>query len=268
MKKINIDSTHSDHKGIKGLFESTLRRFKSATHLVTMIPVYGLACLILGLSLTPGIFVFRWVAGLVEQQSPWLQNLSYGVVLALAYFMYGFSLIFLTPIANAILRGYLKTWRGPYHSAESLKWFIHNGLTYLVRYTFLEFVTPSPVSLLFYKMMGMKIGHGTVINTTWISDPSMIELGKKVTLGGSATLVAHYGQGGLLVLAPVKIGDGTTVGLKATVMGGAEIGANVKILPHSVVLPKTKIPDGETWGGVPAQKIDSLRESLGKNKTA
>lgn len=102
----------------------------------------------------------------------------------------------------------------------------------------------------------MKIGKGSVINTTWISDPSMIQLGKKVTLGGSVTLAAHYGQGGLLVIAPISIGDGCTIGLKSSIMGGVTIGANTKILPHSVVLPKTQIPAGEIWGGVPAQKLD------------
>jgi serine acetyltransferase len=54
----------------------------------------------------------------------------------------------------------------------------------------------------------------------------------------------------------VEIGDGATIGLKASVMGGAKIGKGAKILPHSVVMPKTVVPDGETWGGVPAQKLD------------
>ena len=108
--------------------------------------------------------------------------------------------------------------------------------------------------------MGMKIGHGVAINTTWISDPSLVELGDKVTLGGSVTIVAHYGQGGLLIIAPVKIGNHCTIGLKATVMGGTVIGDNCKILPHSVVMPKTVIPEGETWGGVPAQKIESTAQ--------
>jgi acetyltransferase-like isoleucine patch superfamily enzyme len=107
--------------------------------------------------------------------------------------------------------------------------------------------------------MGMKIGRGTIINSTWISDPSMIELGKRVTIGGSVTMVAHYGQGGLLIIAPIKIGDGCTIGLKSSIMGGTTIGEKAKILPHSVVLPKTVIPAGETWGGVPAQKIESKK---------
>jgi serine acetyltransferase len=38
-------------------------------------------------------------------------------------------------------------------------------------------------------------------------------------------------------------------------MAGVRIGEKAKILPNSVVLPNTQVPAGETWGGVPAQKI-------------
>jgi acetyltransferase-like isoleucine patch superfamily enzyme len=126
----------------------------------------------------------------------------------------------------------------------------------MLRYSFLEFVTPSPFSLWFYKAMGMRVGRGSVINSTHISDPSLLHLGKKVTVGGSATIVAHYGQAGFLVLSPVIIEDDVTIGLRATIMGGVKIRKGAKILPNSVVMPKTEVPAGEVWGGVPAHKLD------------
>lgn len=255
-KRIDVDALTSKHTGIKGIFETLLRRFKVGMHLATMLPVYLLGCIVLGLCLTPSVFVFRWFLEFSKDQSQLLQNFSIGFSLALGFFVYGTTLIFVAPALNFILRVNLKPWRGAYYSAEALKWFMHNALTYLPRFTFLDFVTPSPLGNLFYQMMGMKIGRGTVINTTYISDPSMITLGEKVTLGGSVTLVGHYGQAGLLIIAPVKIGNNCTIGLKSSVMGGVTIGDNVKIMPHSVVMPKTVIPDNEIWGGVPARKID------------
>lgn len=266
-KQIDLETRVSHHKGLKGIFEVLLRRFKEVMHILIMIPIYFVACLVLGLCFVPGIYVFRTISALTAEHSVWLQNLSYGFSIAAGYFLYGFSLIFVAPALNYIIRGKLKPWRGPYYSVESLKWFLHNGLTYIARFTFLEFVTPSPINILFYRMMGMKIGRGVTINTTWISDPSLIELGDKVTLGGSVTIVAHYGQGGLLIIAPVKIGRGCTIGLKATIMGGTEIGENAKILPQSVVLPKTIIPAGEVWGGVPACKIE-LEKPISRFKIA
>lgn len=257
-KKIDLDSTTTNHGGVKGLFELALRRFKVVVHVFAMGPIYFISAMVLGIALLPGVFLFRGVNEATNLSSSWLQNIGIAFALALGYFLYGMTLIFVAPLINWLFRLQLESWRGPYYSAETLKWFLHNGLTYLVRFTFLEFATPSPLNLLFYRMMGMKIGKGVMINSSWISDPSLIELGDKVTIGGSVTLVAHYGQGGLLIIAPLKIGKGCTIGLKATIMGGVQIGEGAKILPHSVVLPKTVIPAGETWGGVPAVRIISL----------
>jgi acetyltransferase-like isoleucine patch superfamily enzyme len=92
--------------------------------------------------------------------------------------------------------------------------------------------------------MGMKIGKGAHINTTNISDPRLIEIGDKVTIGGSVHIIAHYASKGYLIVDPVKIGKGATVGLKATIMGGVEIGEGAVIAPHEVILPKSRIPAG------------------------
>lgn len=260
--KIDLESTGSEHKGLKGIFEIILRRFKVLTQLLLIAPLFIAASAIIGLSAMPGIWLYESLtSGFSEGLVGYFVN---GFSLALGFFAFCFGLIFVTPLINFVLRGYLKPWRGPYYSFEALRWYLHNGLTYLPRFTVLNFITPSPFVNLFYQMMGMKIGRGTIINTIYISDPSLITLGKKVTIGGSVTLVAHYGQGGLLVIAPVIIGDNCTLGLKSSVMGGVTIGKDVKILPHSVVMPKTIIPDGETWGGVPAQKIEksNLVESI------
>ncbi|NJN24742.1 MAG: hypothetical protein HC819_01485 [Cyclobacteriaceae bacterium] len=87
----------------------------------------------------------------------------------------------------------------------------------------------------------MKIGKHAHINTTNISDAALIEIGDKVTIGGSATIFAHYASKGYLVVAPVRIRDGATVGIKATVMGDVEIGEGVMVGPHDVVMPKSRL---------------------------
>jgi Carbonic anhydrases/acetyltransferases, isoleucine patch superfamily len=256
-KRPDVYSVKSERKGLGGFIENLLREFKIVFHLVMLAPLYMIGAACIGAALLPGFYLFTamssWTAGLSEGMRFWMLGCSLGA----GYFMYGFSMIVIAPTLNFLFRTSLKEWRGPYYSLPAIRWYIHNGLTYVVRYTFLEFITPTPFNLFFFRMMGMKIGEGTMINTSMISDPSMIEMGRKVTLGGSVTIVAHYGQGGFLVLAPVKIGDKATIGLRAILMGGVTIGEGAKILPNSVVLPKTQIPAGETWGGVPARKIEA-----------
>ncbi len=251
-----LDPQGSKYKGIAGLYESLLRRFKRLMHALTLLPLYAIAALCLGISAAPGVAVFSWINEAFATSTPFIRYGAIGIGIASAFFAFGFTLIFVAPLLNFVLRTSPRPFRGPYYSVDFLRWYIHNGLTYLVRYTILDFITPTPFNLMFYRMMGMKIGKDAQINSSNISDPALIELGDRATIGGSATIVAHYGVGGFLVISPVKIGAGATLGLRAIVMGGVEIGENAKILPNSVVLPKTKIPAGETWGGIPARKIE------------
>lgn len=220
--------------------------------------MYLLAFAVMGAAIAPGIMVFRFWVGLWSvEPSGWASAFVVGSGLTMGFFSYGLTAVLILPLVNLVLVQRLRPWRGPYYSLEAIRWYIHNGITYMLRYTFLELVTPSPISLAFYKMMGMKIGKGAVINSTHISDPSLIELGEKATIGGSAVLIGHYGQGGFLVLAKTRIGPRATIGLRATIMGGVTVGADATVLANSVVLPKTVIPDKEVWGGVPARKIET-----------
>ncbi len=259
-------ATHSDYSGILGFLENVFRRFKVVSQAILMMPVYGLGIFCLGVALSPGVSLLRWGYNHLGSTPPPLQALILGFLVATSYVLFGFTLILIVPISNFLLCAYPKPWRGPYHSLPAIRWGIHNALTYLPRYTFLEYMTPTPFNLLFYKLMGMKIGQDVQLNTTHISDPCLIEIADRVTIGGSVTLVAHYGQGGFLVIAPVKIGKGVTIGLRATIMGDVIIGDKAKILPNSLVLPKSRIPAGETWGGVPAKKIERSSFVMRRNR--
>lgn len=254
-KRTDVDSVRSELTGAAGFLESIFRTFKDFFHILLMMPLYTFGFIVAGLATTPGLWCFRQMMIISKGWPLFLRLFSLGSAAAFAYFLYGLSLVLILPTFNSLFRLRLKPWRGPYYSLATIPWYIHNGMTYVMRFTFLEFITPTPLNIFFYKAMGMKIGKGTVINTSFISDPSLIKLGDKVTIGGSVTIVGHYGQGGFLVLAPVEIGTRATIGLKSSIMGGVKIGREAKVLPHSVVMPKTVIKDGEIWGGVPAVKI-------------
>lgn len=235
----------SEKQGVKGLLETFLRRFRTLSFLLLLTPVIFLCGMCLGLSATPGVWLFDLIRDLTSSWVTPFRYMALGCALTAGYLFYGLTLIFVVPAANFLMPFKVRPFRGPYYSLAAIPWYVHNALTYMVRYTFLEFVTPTPLNILFYKMMGMKVGKGVVINTTNISDPCMITIEDYVTIGGSATIFGHYGQKGYLVIAPVRIGKGTNVGLKASIMGGAQIGRDVTIKPHACVLPKTAIGDGE-----------------------
>ena len=235
----------SNKTGFTGKFETLVRKVRPLTFLVFYIGIVLIGLLSMGLAIGVSVTLYNYISPAFSD-SFW-RSFQIGTTLALCYFVYGISLIIIVPIINYILRlkKLVKPFRGNMYSLESMAWFCHNALLYLVRYTFLEFVTPSPLNVLFYKSMGMKIGKGVLINTTNISDACLIELGDYVTVGGSAHLLTHYAQGGYLVVSKLVIGERSTIGLKSTVFGNVTIGKSCTVKPHSVVLPKTTLSDNQ-----------------------
>ena len=243
--RIDLKSRRSELKGIPGMIESLLRSFKGLAFILSMAPITFTCVLCLGIAITPAYLLVSSTYEFTGQYNYLLHCFLMSLSIGLGYFLYGVSIIFVVPFFNKILFLKLEPWRGNWYSLKSLPWYYHNALVQLVRYTFLDLVTPTPLNVLFYRMMGMKIGKGVMINTSNISDPCLITLEDNVTIGGSATLFAHYAQGGFLVIAPVVIKKGATVGLKASIMGDVVVGEKVTVKPHSILLPKTRLNKGD-----------------------
>jgi hypothetical protein len=242
--KEDVDAISSDRVGLAGFLEMLLRRFRVGSYIIALIPLYIIAIIAMGISATPSVYLFNFILDNFHNLPDVFYYFIIGCGLVLGYFLYGFTLIFVIPAFNFLMPFRLKPFRGSYYSLTSVPWYFHNAFTYVVRYTFLEFITPTPLNILFYRMMGMKIGKNVHLNTTNISDPCLIEIEDKVTIGGSVHIIAHYATKGYLIVERVKIRKGATVGLKATIMGDVEIGEGATIAPHEVVFPKSRIPAG------------------------
>lgn len=252
----------------RGRIDRFIRRYNAVSYGLAVLALYALGATALGLALVPAVWLVERGAPPLWPPVRWYESVALAVLIAAAFFVWGFALLVVVPIYNLILPTRLRPFRGGYFTVAAVPWYLHNGLFYLVRFTFLPFVTLTPFGTLFLRAMGMKMGKRPRITTENISDPCMITLGDDVVIGGSAHVFCHYGGGGHLVIAPVHIGSRATIGLKATVMGDVVVGDGATILPHSVLLPGTRVGPGERWGGVPARRIsreewDSYKLALG-----
>lgn len=118
----------------------------------------------------------------------------------------------------------------------------------------------SPLFLkpLYFIMFGAKIGKGVAIGGT-ISDPILTTIEDFAILGQGSILVSHSMTLNYFFLKPVVIGKRATIGIKAVIMPGVEVGENSIIAPGSIVSMDTKIPPNEFWEGIPAKKIRDIR---------
>lgn len=258
---------HPKNPPPRSALDAVLRRFARLSYYGFIGGVFLVGALAMAIALVPAL----WLIDAALKRSAHLETwMTYGVgaaAVAASFFVFGFALLVVIPIFNFVLPTRVKPFKGGYYTIHAVPWALHNALFYVVRYTFLKWVTLTPPGIWFLRAMGMKIGRHAFVNTDLLSDPRLITLGDDVTIGGSARIFAHYGGGGNLVIEPVVIGDRATIGLAATVMGDVRIGRGAVVLPHSAVLPGSRIGEGEVWGGVPARPIpreemDRLRDLI------
>lgn len=247
-----------------GIVDRLIRHYGVIALAVVVLLFFGLAAAVFGLALALPLWLLFLAWELVAALPHWQRWPLFGFALGNAFFLSGFCLMAVVVVLNRLLPTRPREFHGPYFTVAALPWFLHNALFYLVRYTFLPWVTLTPFGRGFLRGMGMRIGRRAFINTEFISDPCLISLGDDAVIGGSVHLFAHYGGGGHLSIVPVRIGHRVTVGQEATVMGDVVIGDGATILPHSVLLPGSRVGAGETWGGVPARPIP--REALDRLK--
>ncbi|PYG33176.1 gamma carbonic anhydrase family protein [Pelagimonas varians] len=99
----------------------------------------------------------------------------------------------------------------------------------------------------------MRIGEGSNIQDNCVlhSDPGFsLTIGRNCTIGHSA------------IVHGCTIGDGTLIGMGATVLNGAVIGQNCLIGAGALVTEKTVIPDNSLVVGSPAR----VKRELGKEQ--
>ncbi len=224
--------------------------------------MYCLGTLYFGIALTPGILLVlkAWQAGLglnIITRCVFL-----GLAVAGGYFLFGLSLLVLVGASRIILGIRLEEGDYPLFSRGAVKWAVVTVLSMMVNFTFAEFILLTPFVNFLLKMLGAKLGRNVQINSKYVFDLSLIEIGDNTVVGGWAFISGHVVERGILKLKKVRIGRNVTIGSHAKVMPGCEIGDNAIIGASAVLLKNTKVAPGAVYVGVPAKQVKPDSELL------
>lgn len=134
-----------------------------------------------------------------------------------------------------------------------------NNLFYLIIFNTLTRTTALPVPLMrvIYLALGAKMGHNAY-SAGALLDPPLIEIGENSIVGHNAVIFAHAIEGHHFALAKVVIGNNVTIGAHAIVMADVKIGDGSIVSAGSVVKKGARIGPREIWGGVPAKLIRKM----------
>jgi acetyltransferase-like isoleucine patch superfamily enzyme len=156
---------------------------------------------------------------------------------------------------------------------------------------------------LYYKLMGAKLGWSSHISPgATVSGAALLEMGHLTYIGEGAHIATHLSQGDKVLLAPVRLGDGTNVGAHCHIGPGNSFGRDVRLgalcdiapgcwiedevelgprcqlgmgvkvgigstlEPRSFVPSWTAVPAGEIWGGDPARKVADAASGAGAER--
>ncbi|MFA5093744.1 MAG: DapH/DapD/GlmU-related protein [Candidatus Omnitrophota bacterium] len=229
--------------------------FMSLTQLAASVTMYLIGTVFFGVALIPGVAIF--FSALEHSQGlPVLARYAVlGLSLAGGYFLFGLTLIFLVGMVRMVLRIRLKEGNHPIFSAEAFKWAFVSALYLLVNFTFIDFILLTPFSNIFFRMLGVKLGKNVQINSKFIFDATLLEIGDNTVVGGGAIIIGHIVERGTLKLRKVRIGKNVTIGSHSTVMPGCEIGDNAIIGASAVLRKGTKVEPRDIYYGIPAESV-------------
>lgn len=216
--------------------------------------------LLVGLAAVPPARLVLLALEQTQSAPAWERALWIGLSLGLGYYLFGLCLMGVVLLMRQVLRvrGRNVTAEQFYQPAVFLA-ALNNYVLHILHFLFLPLVRATPLLVWFYRALGMKVGRGTIIATTRIWDVDMIEIGEDCVIGGNAGLSAHVVEGTRGMLRRIKIGNHVNIGADTLILPGATIEDNVIVGANSLVPKDAVLERDSMYGGVPVQKIRSLK---------
>lgn len=114
----------------------------------------------------------------------------------------------------------------------------------------------TPLSSLWLKLLGAKIGSGCSIEQAYVLEPDLVTIGNDCVLEFEAQLSTSEIKGGVLEFRRVTIGDNVKLGVRSVLLGGTNVPNNCEVLPKAALdwttSPKTS---NVVLGGSPAKVV-------------
>jgi acetyltransferase-like isoleucine patch superfamily enzyme len=209
----------------------------------------------LGLLFTLGLTLAAMglAAPFLERLSGRLYPLAYAIAFLLAYGVIAASYLRLLTHLYPFQEGVY-----PFEHAQFTLW-KHCAMIGELSKTALGPLNLSMTRILYYRLLGARVGSNVAIGTVNITDPLLTRLEDFSTLGDGSTLAAHTITLDRFMVRRVHVGRGATVGIGSVVMPGVVIGDNAVIAALSRVNPGMTVPPSELWDGIPAVKIKAIQ---------
>ena len=109
----------------------------------------------------------------------------------------------------------------------------------------------TPLLNVWLRSLGARIGRGAWIETYWLPEPDLIEIGRDATVGRGVVIQTHLFHDRIMRLGRVRIGAGATLGPHVIALPGSLVDEGATIGPQSLVMRGESVPAHSRWTGNP-----------------
>ncbi|UZN02127.1 Pls/PosA family non-ribosomal peptide synthetase [Cellulomonas sp. S1-8] len=109
----------------------------------------------------------------------------------------------------------------------------------------------SPALTWWLRALGVRIGRGAWLETYWLPEADLVEVGDGATVNRGCVLQTHLFHDRVMSLDTVRIGAGASLGPHGVVLPAAHLGAGASVGASSLVLRGDAVPAGSRWAGNP-----------------
>ena len=199
--------------------------------------------------------VFLAAPWLIEQLGPWTFALSVVPIAAAAQLLWLLPSLAFAVVAKKILVGRYVAGRHPVYGM----WYLRHWIVLrCARHVPWNAIHGTGLQIWALRCLGARIGRRVHLHrgVDFLSGGwDLIDIGDDASLGQESSLGMCEYDDGCVVLAPVRMGNGSTLEVRASLDGNASLGDGSCITALSIVTEGCHVPAGERWEGVPAKKV-------------
>lgn len=235
---------------------------RSMKSLRSLLPLVRLCAMLLQLAVTATLL------GIALLGPAFLMNnfaVRYGLLAAafatpFAYALWGFCFCVLVAAAKRTVFPVTPVGSFPFYSGTVVRWAFVTQLAKVAHQMFLIWVIGTDVMAWWYRLLGAKIGRRVTINTVFLYDWDILEIGDDSFIGGRSSVMAHIGQMGRVTFSPTVIGSGCTIGQDSSVFGGVTMENRSVLGANSLALRNQRFLTNCTYLGVPSELVSRKRQ--------
>ncbi len=116
--------------------------------------------------------------------------------------------------------------------------------------------TGTPLLAPLLRLLGVRIGRRVFIETTYMTEFDLVQVGDDAAIGGTTSLQTHLFEDRVMKMSTVRIGSGCTVGPRAVVLYDSQLEDGAELDALSLAMKGERLPAATTWRGIPAHQVE------------